>query len=161
MKKIIFVFCMVLLLFVQPIFAVPDEQYVADTFRFILGIHGETLFQAMMGDADGKTLILKNISDDGEITLGYNNYSTEPHVEQLNQFDYMTGTIITNGEIMGYKDSMFIDLKLKGGKIKSFWLKITKNEKDADNPVIKLKIDGKVYKNVKKVFKLLEPQIEN
>ncbi len=166
MKKFIFAFCMVLFVFALPVFAAPSEQEVADTLGEVMGVYAITMMQVMFGGGD-ETLSLKQDTENGAMITTYKNYYAKEAIKGLNTmadekddkiptpFDYMTGTITVKGDFMGGDEQpvdMLIDVSLKGGNIRTIWVKVKEDPKDPDNPYIQLKVNGKVYNNSKGVW---------
>ncbi len=168
MKKMVFGFCMVLILFAQPVFAAPSDEEVANTIEDVLQVYGLTMVAAMFG-AGSDAVSVKNDMATGKIIATYKNYSAKGAVNSMNQFsqdkenkldisfDYMSGTITVVGDMsdMGGDErpnDLLIDVSLKGGNIKTLWLKAKENSKNADNPYIELKINGRPHKNPQSVW---------
>ncbi len=171
MKKFVnFLLVLVVLVFcANPLFATPSEAEVGETIQGIIAVNGATMMQAMMGMVDNKTVKFEADMEKGIYTLTYKNFPTAGIEEQLNSlgmladeeklsipFDYMSGTIVIKGNMMAESgpENFTINVKLKGGKVKTLFMNVKDTGKK--DPDVVIKANGKVYHNVEKIMNEVE-----
>ncbi len=165
MKKIIFCLAIVVLLFPAGIFAAPSEQDVADAVGGVMSVFGLSMMAAMFGAELPDGSLEVETSGDGTInTFRYKNFPAKTFLEGMKgmmaqmsepgeenelvcHFDYMSGTIVTTGDMTGNSGQVDIDVSLKGGSVKTLEMRL---EDSIENSY--LKANGKRYKNMEKIF---------
>ncbi len=170
MKKLSIVFCMLLLLCANSLFAAPSEAEVGEALQGVVAINATSLMQAMMGMVDNKTLKFDADMEKGSYTLTYKNFPTAGIESQLNSialasgeekisipFEYMSGTIsIRGGNMMSETafTNMTINVTLKGGKVRTLFVDIKDTNKNKGSIVIKA--NGKTYHNAERIMEQME-----
>ncbi len=143
------------------------EEELVENLGGAMGVFVATLLQASFGGADGKTLIFDMNKPD---TLTYNDFAVGPIKAKMKEegldipFDYVTGTIVYKGSLMGSEGitDIKMDLKLRPGVVKTFVadLHMGKDKNGKDLITGSLNINGQVYGNVNEIIKKFKDKAE-